>query len=903
MSEKKIQKSSTGKSTHFSSYNRILPWLMALLVFLLYSNTFSHSYNLDDELVTRKHPLTSQGFKAFFKILSSPYYADNSGNAYEYRPIVLLTFAAEHQFFGDNPGVSHFLNVLLYAILIFVLFKALQALFNSYSIWLTFAVTLLFAVHPLHTEVVAGIKNRDEILALLFGLLALYAALKYIQTEKLIWIAFAAFLFLAGVLSKKSIMPFALVIPLAVSMFRKPSLKQILLLTIPLGAVASVTSHFFDINLRIFLFAAIVTGSVTAYIASSYKTLSDFKNDCLSPSVLFATVLSFSGFLLLIGVLNNSALLLWGAILLNIIALYKTDKKDSDIFLLIITAASLALLIQNGMVSPVLFLAAYLIGIFNFRNRLHIAMGVLLLTPLVFNFSAYLVIVFYFFLMAVVHVSGKLTKITFIKPLFALFLAVSFLVINLLAAGFQNETLFLTLAFATMALLSFPSIKKGPVLHYLLLIIIPLALFSEIFFLKGYNASFAKVHTAAVSEATDVLPASGRALDFAEMPLNSQTPLHIRMGTAAVALAYYMRLLIVPYPLGFYYGYDTLPIVSIANHWAVIALVMHLILLVWGIAVLRRRPFLSFAVLYYFICLSIFSNVLAPVAGVIAERLAFTASLGFSMAIAWGIFVWASRGLQKNRPFTPNKLFVILLTTITLVYAIMSFNRSALWKNHLTLFSNDIQHLKRSAQAHNLYASVLLGYMELENKPSEKAAMLEKAINHFRQALNIYPDFYNASYNLGKALYFDKRYDEAASVFKQTLRIDSSDYMVYMYLGIVHNDNKQYEDAEQYFLHTLDMKPDFFDASINLAALYANTERPSEAIAIYSNLLAANPQAYEPAVNIGKIYFGMGKLDQALVYFEKAFAINSTDKNLSNALYEINIAIGDTSKAAYYKKF
>ncbi|MCK5029515.1 MAG: hypothetical protein KAR57_07770, partial [Bacteroidales bacterium] len=73
--------------------------------------------------------------------------------------------------------VSHFLNVLLYALTALVLFILLERLFSNHKsdkwYWsLPFVASLLFLAHPIHTEVVANIKGRDEILSLLGVLLA-----------------------------------------------------------------------------------------------------------------------------------------------------------------------------------------------------------------------------------------------------------------------------------------------------------------------------------------------------------------------------------------------------------------------------------------------------------------------------------------------------------------------------------------------------------------------------------------------------------------------------------------------------------------------------------------------------------------------------------------------------------
>src|SRR4051812_28179847 len=179
ISEKTKVKPLKQSGTHiFLTAERFYSLLIFAFSFLLYFNSVFNDYNMDDELVTQNHRLTSKGISAIPEIFSSPYYEDKSGYRYEYRPMVLVTFAIEHSLFGDHAGVSHFINVLLYSLLCCLLFRVLRKLFKNYNILFPLLITLLFAAHPVHTEVVASIKNRDEILSLLFGLLSLDFALR-----------------------------------------------------------------------------------------------------------------------------------------------------------------------------------------------------------------------------------------------------------------------------------------------------------------------------------------------------------------------------------------------------------------------------------------------------------------------------------------------------------------------------------------------------------------------------------------------------------------------------------------------------------------------------------------------------------------------------------------------------
>lgn len=139
----------------------------------------------------------------------------------------------------SNSGISHFLNILFYGILVLILYRVLSMIFpavqNQWYLTMAFVATLLFALHPVHTEVVANVKGRDEILALIGALGALYFTLKYIAEEKNIYLIFSGAIFLLGLLAKENVMTFMAVIPLTTYFFTKSSFQKNAFSLIPLG--------------------------------------------------------------------------------------------------------------------------------------------------------------------------------------------------------------------------------------------------------------------------------------------------------------------------------------------------------------------------------------------------------------------------------------------------------------------------------------------------------------------------------------------------------------------------------------------------------------------------------------------------------------------------------------------
>lgn len=228
-----------------------IAWLvLMLLAFVLYGNTIFHGYALDDAIVITENIYTQEGFSGMNDIFATDafegYFKEkkNLVAGGRYRPLSIATFAFEIGIFGQNPQISHFINVFLYGLTGIVIFILLEFLLSAHrskqaSWWagVPFLASILFLVHPLHTEVVANIKGRDEILAMLFVLTGMYLLLRNFRDGKPLYLFFGMLAFSLALLSKETALPFLVVVPLAAWFFRiaKPKLSNFLPMVLALA--------------------------------------------------------------------------------------------------------------------------------------------------------------------------------------------------------------------------------------------------------------------------------------------------------------------------------------------------------------------------------------------------------------------------------------------------------------------------------------------------------------------------------------------------------------------------------------------------------------------------------------------------------------------------------------------
>ncbi|MCS6905544.1 MAG: tetratricopeptide repeat protein [Bacteroidia bacterium] len=253
MAKQSLKKSKSIASTDLTvSFSRVPAWLegfpspsqnilltiLTVLSFLIYANTIANEYALDDVFVVTGNEYTKQGFAGIdelFRYDTMRGFWGVEGSRTKliyYRPLSVVTLAIEYGILGEgNPHVSHFFNVLFFAATVGVLFLLLLKL--GFAQTHAFFICLLFAVHPIHTEVVANIKARDEIFSLLFLLISSYFLFQFVDVQKRIYLGASWVFYVLALLSKENGVTFLGILPLALFYFSKLPLKKIALYILP----------------------------------------------------------------------------------------------------------------------------------------------------------------------------------------------------------------------------------------------------------------------------------------------------------------------------------------------------------------------------------------------------------------------------------------------------------------------------------------------------------------------------------------------------------------------------------------------------------------------------------------------------------------------------------------------
>ena len=559
----------TGRPTGRPRWLALAP---ALLAAALYANTFHHDYVLDDDIALRRNTLVQQGLAGLPGIFSHGYLYGFNGLNYFYRPLSLATFAVEIQLFGNRPRVHHAVNIALFAACAALLYLLVLALLEPPGAprpesaaapprIVALVTALLFAAHPIHTEVVANLKSRDELLCLFFILLMLRLLIAYADSRRPLLLGASALCYALAALSKETGLAALGLVPLTLWFFRPASLQQLATLTAPFAIVATV-----------------------------------------------------------------------------------------------------CLLVRHAV-------------------------------------------------------------------------------------------------------------------------------------------------------ATDALPDDPAARVINNALAAAATP-GARFATSVAVLGRYLGLLLVPRRLSYDYSYNQVPLVGMSD-WrflgALAAYIGMLLVAAWG---LRRRHLISYAILWYALTIVLVSNLLFPLGTVMGERLLFTASVGFCMALAWLLVAVAAR--------TPGRrVLVPLLGVILVLYSARSFTRNRDWKDEEHLYRSGILTAPHSARAWNHYATWRLGHGNaLPAGAPERIEDLREAVSAYSRALQILPEYSEASFNLGVAYASLGDTGAARVCYERTLRSDSTNEGALTNLAGIRLREGGIAEARRMWLKVLEGNPHSAEACGNLGASY-----------------------------------------------------------------------------------
>ncbi len=259
------------------------------------------------------------------------------------------------------------------------------------------------------------------------------------------------------------------------------------------------------------------------------------------------------------------------------------------------------------------------------------------------------------------------------------------------------------------------------------------------------------------------------ALTLAEPPPFIDNPLaHVgllaRLATALVVLGDYGSVLAVPLRLSADDSFDQVPVVHSLTDPRLVGTTAVILALALALGAARRRmPVLPFAALFFVFAIALTSNVCFPIGTIKAERMLYLPSFSWCLACGWLLRRWTGRVLGER---------ALVVALVLLGLAARTWVRNADWRDSYTLFTKTVATSPGSARAHANAAAV-----------HGAAGDLDFASDHFRAALEIYPEFGPALVGLAQVSDLRGARQDAIHWYSEAIRLDPANLEPYVRLG------------------------------------------------------------------------------------------------------------------------
>src|SRR6266513_1469745 len=247
--------------------------------------------------------------------------------------------------------------------------------------------------------------------------------------------------------------------------------------------------------------------------------------------------------------------------------------------------------------------------------------------------------------------------------------------------------------------------------------------------------------------------------------------------------------------------------------------------------------------------LGIFQNGLL----VAADRYTYLACLGWAL-LAGAALCTASRRL----PVLSTGLALVLLVGL----GSLTWSQTQVWHDSEKLWSHAIGIDPRSHIGEYNWGTTL-----------DEQGKLAEAIDHYRQALQIKPDYAEAHGAMGAALAEQGKGAEAIEHYRTALRLKPDYAEAHFNWGITLAAQGKPAEAIEHYRMALHLKPDYAQAHNNWGTTLAQQGKLAEAIDHYQQALQIKPNHADVHNNIGAALAKQGKVAEAIEHYRIALRL------------------------------
>ncbi len=360
-----------------------------------------------------------------------------------------------------------------------------------------------------------------------------------------------------------------------------------------------------------------------------------------------------------------------------------------------------------------------------------------------------------------------------------------------------------------------------------------------------------------------------------------------QLASAFMMCGEYLKTLVFPHLLISDRGYPQMQLTTFSDIRALGSLLAYVGMFAYALWLLPRRHILSYAILFYLIAFSLFSNVFILIGTSYGERLLYAPSWGFALALAGLLTVLLRLKMEPHRTPTqqilnPNNKGAVLWSIagiVLVLYCLQTIRRNPVWYTSYTLYKADIPHSPNCAKLnfHMGIETIKEGLIEETGQVTD-SSWVRKAIGYHTRAIELYPQYHDAFGSRGLAYFRLGQYDSAYHDYMNALRYRPNDEKVLSNLGFIYFLRQQLDSAEAVYRKSVALNPRFIDARRNLGAVLAMQRRFPEAIEQWKEGLKYEPDNPTLLHYIGSAYNDMGRPEEAQPWLKRAEAARAAEE-------------------------
>ena len=165
------------------------------------------------------------------------------------------------------------------------------------------------------------------------------------------------------------------------------------------------------------------------------------------------------------------------------------------------------------------------------------------------------------------------------------------------------------------------------------------------------------------------------------------------------------------------------------------------------------------------------------------------------------------------------------------------------------------------------------------------------AITSYKQAIRLQPSYANAYNNMGNALREKGDLEAAINSYKCAIKLKPDDANVYNNMGNARRDEGNLEVAIESYKQALKLKPNLAEAHYNIGSALEKTDGLDAAIDSFKRAIKIKPDYAEARYNMGNALKSKGDLDAAMESYQQAIKIKPDYAeayfNMGNALRDM----------------